>query len=1257
MLFFRRTGKEGTSLGTRRLFFNRAVPTELLDEQGLPVQNFARNKIRTAKYTPLTFIPKNLWLQFHNVANVYFLFVTILAIFPIFGATNPALGSVPLIVILLITAIKDAIEDFRRTVLDNELNNTSTYILDSSLNPNVVDENISLWRKTKKMTTRILKTIMKKRDGLDASLSVSNDENGNGPEGSDWHGRSEQEFSMSGHELKAYSQTNPGSAELQRRVSKVVGPSFKRAYWKNIRVGDMVRVHLDEEIPADLIVLSTSSPDATCFLETKNLDGETNLKCRTALDPTKHIRSGVACGALHLEVESELPHANLFSFNGVLRSFRGPDTSDKEPQKSAAVTIDNLLLRGCTLKNTSWVIGFVVFTGDDTKIMMNSGITPSKRSRITQQLNWNVIINFVLLLVMCLVSGIAQGITWARGNESLDFFEFGSIGGSPAVDGIITFWTAVILFQNLVPISLYISIEIIKLAQAFFIFSDIKMYYERLDYPCTPKSWNLSDDLGQIEYVFSDKTGTLTQNLMEFRKCSVNGQKYGVLPPSAAGSPLSRTAYLEEKRDMLKTLDLFYKNPYMAHDQVTFVSSNFASDLHGSTGNAQQSAVKSFLLALSICHTALPDTSLGDSPHLVFQAQSPDEVALVATARDLGFAVVKRDPSTISVNSLGVTQEYELLRVLEFSSARKRMSCVVRFPQTGKIFVICKGADNVIFSRLAPDGQHELQKSTAAHLEEFGREGLRTLCIAEKEISEEEFRRWDAEYQIAAQSLQCREEKLEQVCDQLEVNFHLLGGTAIEDRLQEDVPETIKLLASAGIKVWVLTGDKVETAVNIGFSCNLLDKSMDIIQMKFKESEKREFRQSLESWLEKSKRSTNHGVSALVIDGECLKLALDADAREQFLALCQSCKAVLCCRVSPSQKAAVVQLIKKGLNVMTLAIGDGANDVAMIQEAEIGVGIAGEEGRQAVMSSDYAIGQFKYLSRLLLVHGRWSYRRLAEMVANFFYKNIVWTLALFWYQLYNNFDGTYLFEYSYILLYNLAFTSLPIILMGIFDQDVDDSVSLAVPQLYTKGILGKEWTQLKFWMYMIDGCYQSLICFFTTYFLFQSGTSVSSTGWTLNGREQMGVFVATSTVFVVNAYVLLNLYRWDWISLVVISLSILMVWFWTGIYSQFLSVGAFYSTVDRVFGAVVFWAITLLTVIVSLLPRFTIKVFRKLFLPKDIDIIREQASSGHFGRSEKASFKGAVFPQIEDDEEPICKVESERERRDTSISNASAGTK
>ncbi|PWW78449.1 phospholipid-translocating P-type ATPase [Tuber magnatum] len=1063
---------EGSDDGStqRCIFVNEPLPPECLDEDGSPSQWFSRNKIRTAKYTPLIFVPKNLWLQFHNVANVYFLFVTILAIFPIFGASNPALGSVPLIVILLITAVKDAIEDYRRTVLDIELNNTPIHLL------------------------------------------------------------------------------TPGKAK------------FKRDYWKNVRVGDFVRIYNDEEIPADVIILSTSDADGACYVETKNLDGETNLKVRHALHCGRRVRHAKDCEAAAFTLESENPHANLYSYSG-------------EP-----VSINNLLLRGCTLRNTQWAIGVVAFTGDETKIMMNAGVTPSKRSRITRELNWNVVMNFGLLLIMCLVSGIVQGFTWAKGNESLDFFEFGSIGGSPPVDGIVTFWTAVILFQNLVPISLYISIEIIKLAQAFFIFSDAYMYYEKLDYPCTPKSWNISDDLGQIEYIFSDKTGTLTQNVMEFKKCTVNEQ---------------------------------------------------------ADANAH------FMLVLALCHTVLPELVSDEPPRIDFKAQSPDEAALVATARDCGYTLIDRTPHGVIVSVQGDEREYEVLNTLEFNSSRKRMSAIIRMPDTGKIYLFCKGADSVIYSRLQLGEQQELRKSTAEHLEIFAREGLRTLCVAQRELTEEEYQAWNKQHEIAAASVHNREEKLEEVSDAIERDLSLIGGTAIEDRLQDGVPDTIALLAEAGIKLWVLTGDKVETAINIGFSCNLLDNGMELIQ--FKSGENTELKAA------KKDHNPPPPTHALVIDGDALKLVLEDELKMKFLLLCKQCKAVLCCRVSPSQKAAVCQMVKSGLDVMTLSIGDGANDVAMIQEADVGVGIAGEEGRQAVMCSDYAIGQFRFLSRLVLVHGRWSYRRVAEMTANFFYKNIVWTFALFWYQLYNSFDGSYLFEYTYILLYNLAFTSVPVVLMGILDQDVDDKVSLAVPQLYRRGILRKEWTQVKFWVYMIDGIYQSLICFFMTYLLFHEGGFSSSSGRDLNSRELMGVYVGCASIVVVNSYVLINQYRWDWVFLLCTAISILLIWFWTGVFSQFTSTGPFYKAADHVYSALSFWVTTLLTALVCLLPRMASKAVQKLFFPRDIDIIREQVKEGKFnylyGDGQKPDTSSSSAASSEVMKPPVQPYAQDDERR------------
>lgn len=789
---------------------------------------------------------------------------------------------------------------------------------------------------------------------------------------------------------------------------------FQRDYWKSVQVGDFVRLYNDDQIPADIVVLSTSDLDGQCYVETKNLDGETNLKVRQALHCGRNVKHAIDCEKASFVIESEAPNANLYQYSGAARwthqdarSSEGPGTDMAEP-----ISINNLLLRGCSLRNTEWVLGVVVYTGRETKIMLNSGITPSKRSRIARDLNWYVIYNFVVLFFMCLVSGIIQGVTWAESRTSSDFFEYGSIGGNPPLDGFITFWSSVILFQNLVPISLYISLEIIRLAQAFFIYSDTWMYYATLDYPCTPKSWNISDDLGQIEYIFSDKTGTLTQNVMEFKKCTINGVPYGEAYTEAQAGMQRRQGVdveaegakvhkqiAEDRVKMLQDLRKMHANPYLHDDELTFVAPDFVSDLAGSSGTEQKIANEEFMLALALCHTVITERTPGNPPKLEFKAQSPDEAALVATARDCGFTVMGRSNDGIILNVLGREKEFTVLNTLEFNSSRKRMSAIIRMPN-GKIILYCKGADSVIYSRLKAGEQPELRRLTGEHLEMFAREGLRTLCIACKELDEEAYQAWNKEHDLAAAAIVDREDKLEAVSDAIERDLTLIGGTAIEDRLQDGVPDAIALLGDAGIKLWVLTGDKVETAINIGFSCNLLNNDMDLIVFKIEdetvESAEAELVKHLKTFglrgtdeeLQAARKdhTAPNPTHAIVIDGDSLKLVLEDRLRQKFLMLCKQCKAVLCCRVSPAQKAAVVRMVKDGLDVMTLSIGDGANDVAMIQEADVGVGIAGEEGRQAVMSSDYAIGQFRFLQRLVLVHGRWSYRRLAETIANFFYK-------------------------------------------------------------------------------------------------------------------------------------------------------------------------------------------------------------------------------------------------------------------------------
>ena len=991
--------------------------------------------------------------------------------------------------------MKDGIEDWRRSSLDDELNNSPVHRLVDWNNVNVSEQSISLWRRIKKATTRSIRLLAGKwktrkqqnssdgkdfskraldkprpsfetrrsarasivssrasfqsvrsqleEDGIQMTPVPSPQPNNNqNPFGSEAEPIDSAETGLSYEDSdQTLSDLKEGPLDILDPDGKRYTPStkphgnlidpfkqvsekarFKKDYWKNVEVGDFVRIYNNDQIPADIAILSTSDPDGACYVETANLDGETNLKVRQAVRSGRNVKHARDCERTEFMIDSEMPHANLYQYSGVLNWTQRNTKKPEEPGTPMAepITINNLLLRGCTLRNTEWILGVVIFTGGETKIMQNSGITPSKRSRVARELNKNVLYNFIILFFMCLVSGIVQGVTWSQGDNSLDYFEFGSIGGTPALDGFITFWTVVILFQNLVPISLYITLEIIKLAQAFFIYSDTFMYYEKLDYPCTPKSWNISDDLGQIEYIFSDKTGTLTQNVMEFKKCTINGVPYGEAYTEAQAGLQKRQGVnveeegakahqqiAEDRAKMLEDLHRLYPNPYLNDDKLTFVAPDYISDLNGASGAEQQRANEHFMLTLALCHTVITESTPGDPPTIEFKAQSPDEAALVATARDCGFTVLGRTSETVILNVLGKETEFQVLNTLEFNSSRKRMSAIIRMPD-GKIILFCKGADSVIYSRLKRGEQPQLRKDTAEHLEVFAREGLRTLCIAQKELSEDEYQAWSKEHDIAAAAVFEREEKLEAVSDAIERDLTLLGGTAIEDRLQDGVPDTISLLSDAGIKLWVLTGDKVETAINIGFSCNLLNNDMDLIVFKVANDDVESARAELDKHLntlgitgsdeELAAARKNHEPPgpehAIVIDGDSLKLVLDDELRQKFLLLCKKCRSVLCCRVSPSQKAAVVRLVKTSLDVMTLAIGDGANDVAMIQEADVGVGIAGEEGRQAVLTSDYAIGQFRFLQRLVLVHGRWSYRRLGETIANFFYKVCpipVWT--------------------------------------------------------------------------------------------------------------------------------------------------------------------------------------------------------------------------------------------------------------------------
>jgi phospholipid-translocating ATPase len=424
---------------------------------------------------------------------------------------------------------------------------------------------------------------------------------------------------------------------------------------------------------------------------------------------------------------------------------------------------------------------------------------------------------------------------------------------------------------------------------------------------------------------------------------------------------------------------------------------------------------------------------------LDYKAESPDEAALVNAAKNAGFAFIKRKNKILTVDILGKEYEFELLHVLEFNSDRKRMSVILRRPAPwNDIVLYCKGADNVIGKLLDKHGQDDdIIEKTFDDVNAFSENGLRTLLLSYRILDKEEYEKWRIEMDEASTASESRANKVAKAQDKIEVNLKLLGATGIEDKLQEGVPQCIEDLRKAGIKIWVLTGDKLETAINIGYASNLLDGDMRLWVVRGSEDPEKVLQSLIDTSHQLDDIEANHAdgspmqENALIIEGSALIHIFEtAESKEQLLNIAIQCKSVVCCRVSPLQKALVVQLVRKYHNVVTLAVGDGANDVSMIQVANVGVGIAGQEGVQAAMAADYAIAQFRFLHKLLLVQGHWSYARISEMILNFFFKNVFWVFPALWFQIYSGWSGNIFYDYSFLQLYNVVFTVAPVVILG-----------------------------------------------------------------------------------------------------------------------------------------------------------------------------------------------------------------------------------
>ncbi|XP_071029970.1 phospholipid-transporting ATPase IC-like [Oncorhynchus clarkii lewisi] len=997
-----------------------------------------------------------------------------------------------------------------------------------------------------------------------------------------------------------------------RKCEVLLDGRFQVSKWMNIHVGDVVRLKKNDHIPADILLLSSSNPNSLCYVETAELDGETNLKFKMGLKVTdERLQEEDQLAQFDAVIVCEEPNNRLDKFTGTMRWRK-----DRFP-----LDLDNMMLRGCRIRNTDECHGLVIFAGADTKIMRNGGKTRFKRTKIDELMNYMVYTIFVILVLLC--AGLAIGNTfWYEEVGSKAWYLYDGKDQTASYRGFLSFWGYIIVLNTMVPISLYVSVEVIRLGQSKFINWDLQMYYQEKDTPAKARTTTLNEQLGQIEYIFSDKTGTLTQNIMAFKKCTIAGQTFGD-PANVAGVPLDRGKPVDFTWN--KYADRKFE--YLDHSLVACIRSKKDKD------------TLEFFKLLSLCHTVMVEQK---EDELVYQAASPDEGALVTAARNFGFVFLSRTQDTITISEMDQEMTYEVLALLDFNSDRKRMSIILRFPD-GRIRLYCKGADTVIYERLSPNSKHKEVTQTA--LDIFANETLRTLCLCYKDISKQEFDAWAKKHKAASVAMGNREAALDRVYEQIESNLMMIGATAIEDKLQDGVPETIAKLAKADIKIWVLTGDKKETAENIGYSCKLLTDDMQIHygedvneKLRIRQANRRDQPPAFGRTRKKVPDPffPEPGRNALIITGGWLNeilyekkkkrrrlrlkrlgkrpaAATPQDAAQpiddweketrqvDFVNMACECEAVICCRVTPKQKANVVSLVKKYKKAVTLSIGDGANDVNMIKTADIGVGISGQEGMQAVMSSDYAFAQFRYLERLLLVHGRWSYIRMCKFLRFFFFKNFAFTLVHFWYSFFSGFSAQVAYEDWFITLYNVMYSSLPVLLVGLLDQDVNDKLSRKFPKLYLPGQQGALFNYKNFFISLFHGIFTSLVIFFIPYGAFLQ--TMGQNGEAPSDYQSLAVVMASSLIFTVNMQISLETSYWTFVNCFAVLCSI-AIYFGimfdihsAGIHVIFPSTFTFTGVASNALRQPYLWLTIILTVGITLLPVICIQFLYKTIWP------------------------------------------------------------
>lgn len=1102
--------------------------------------NFVSNQLRTAKYTPINMIPKALFEQFRRFANFYFLVIACISFIDGISPSTPFANVLPLFIVVGFGFARDVYEDIQRSIEDSRQNNTPQIVMDRApSNDSTISKHLSPISRT-----------------------------------------DEEDFIQ----LKL-------DPEIHRSI-----PS------KNIAVGDIVFVRKGHVFPCDLVLLHSSGEGGVAYVSTANLDGESNLKRVVVTTPTSEISKPEQLRRLEGKVKAQKPTTALHEFEASLTLSRNNSINNNmadanDGENRAPLDASNLMLRGSILRNTEYIYGLAVYTGFDTKVALNMRNPPSKMGMIERKLNHVVVFLFIVLAVLVIGFSITAGVLQAKYGEGQWY-----MGSERFREGISTFsrslGTFLILFSTFIPVSLFVTLEFIRLLQALFMAADFRM--KTRNQKVVARATNLNEMLGEVEHILSDKTGTLTENVMRYVACSTNGTIYHQLKQQNAIEHAIQSN-VESVKELVLSMALCHsvvpepKADSNATDNESGDSENkrrklFKKKKNGNgngdvgvnvgvngagSGNNRSNTIPEVRHEGALeppseedspLKKSMADITNGLAPDDLpeYQGQSPDEVALVTSAREYGITLLTRSLDTMTLNHFGIHETYTMLAELEFNSDRKRMSMILRCPD-GRITMYTKGADTIMLGLL--NSETTDLAGIQADIDEFAKEGLRTLVFARKELSEEVFNEWFERFQQARNSLEDREELVSNVSKEIETDLEYIATTAVEDKLQNLVPETIKFMREAEVKLWVLTGDKRETAENIGYSANLLDRKMDVVHIQGSSSE--EVESQLRDILAKhthggdvtsdERLSQNLSFSGLarrvselvsprrikaeekevgiIIDGASLKFALEHHD-DLFMQVSDHTKVVICARVTPLQKALVVRLVKTKRQSLTLAVGDGGNDVSMIQEAHIGVGIFGKEGTQAARSADYAIGEFKHLLRLTAVHGRYSSVRTAGMINLSFYKNIFFTMTQVFFQIFDFATGLTYNNQWITSAFNVVVTSASPFLFGIFERDVDESTILHFPSMYSYNRDRRLFSLRTAIEYtMVYGLWHAFIVFFGVYLTF-GYLRIGFPDGKDSGLVLAGFVNSTIIVFMTLFKIMVHSHTLNWIVLLAIALSI-----------------------------------------------------------------------------------------------------------------------